>query len=261
MTQNEKRALFNRYKHDILFRQWLPTLGRLSREGWGEEVEIWHEAERALCRLKAQPDLRDMEVELIYSDLCRKYSATPAFSLSVMAVLFTCLADAAPDADKAAENPHAPICIAICAMLGKDKRFLALLDAFSERTRNNQGEKVVLPVTDYIETTKEDVETDETEESASPTNELGMLMQMVENLLKNGSIEELKDLELQLYKLDNSFITSPLIKRIEEQITALSNPRPTTQNVFQNGASQINQSTLQSPTFGTPAANKTLKEK
>lgn len=232
MTQTEKRTLLDRYKHDILFRQWLPTLGQLSREGWCEEVEIWQEAERALCRLKAETDLRDMEVELIYSDLCKKYPATPAFSLAVMAVLFTCLADAAPDADRADENPHAPICIAICAMLGEDKRFLALLDAFSGRTRNNRGEKVVLPVTDYIEAAKDEVRTNETEESASRMNESEMLVQLVEKL-----------------------------KQIEEQITVLQAPHPTTQNIFQNGASLINQSTLQSPTFGIPAANNTLKEK
>lgn len=261
MTQTEKRTLLDRYKHDILFRQWLPTLGQLSRAGWGEEVEIWHEAECALCRLKAETDLRDTEVVLIYSDLCKKYPSAPVFCLSVMAVLFTCLADAAPDADKADENPHAPICIAICAMLGEDKRFLALLQSFSERTKNNRGEKVVLPVTDYIEAMKDKAVTNETEESASRMNESGMLVQMVENLLKNGNAEELKTLELRLYQLGTPSVTTPLIKRIEEQITALKNPRPSTQNIFQDGASQINQSTLQSPTFGAPAANKTLKEK
>lgn len=167
MTQNEKRSLFDRYKHDSLFRQWLPTLGRLSRAGWCDEVEIWHEAECALSRLKAETELRDMEVELIYSDLCKRHSATPAFGMAVMAVLFTCLADAAPHADKAHDNPHAPICIAICAMLGEDKRFLALLDAFTGRVRGNRGEKVVLPVTDYIDTAPDEVPTYDTYETSS----------------------------------------------------------------------------------------------
>lgn len=234
MTQTEKRSLFDRYKHDLLFRQWLPTLGQLCRAGWCDEVEIWHEAECALSRLKAEPDLRDMEVELIYSDLCKKHSATPALGLAVMAVLFTCLANAAPDADKAHDNPHAPTCIAICVMLGEDKRFLALLDAFAGRVRGNRGEKVVIPVTDYIDTAQDQVptiETKDTEETAPRMNESEMVAQM-----------------------DEKF------KQIEEQITALKNTPPTTQNIFQPGANQINQSTMQSPTFGMPASSNALNE-
>lgn len=234
MTQTEKRSLFDRYKHDLLFRQWLPTLGQLCRAGWCDEVEIWHEAECALSRLKAETDLRDMEVELIYSDLCKRHSATPVLALAVMAVLFTCLADAAPDADKAHENPHAPICIAICAMLGEDKRFLALLDAFAGRVRGNRGEKVVLPVTDYIDTAQDEVpanETNDTKENAPRMKESKREAQM-----------------------DAKF------KQIEEQITALKNIQPTTQNIFQPGANQINQSTMQSPTFGTLASSKALNE-
>lgn len=49
-------------------------------------------------------------------------------------------------------------------------------------------------------------------------------------------------------------------KQIEEQITALKTAQPTTQNIFQPGANQINQSTLQSPAFGTLASGKALNE-
>ena len=104
MTTQEKHILLNRYKRDALFRQWLPTLGVLSRAGQGGEVEIWYEAERALLRLRQETHWREVEVQLIYTDLCERYPALPVFCLAVMAVLFTCLADAAPSADRAEEN-------------------------------------------------------------------------------------------------------------------------------------------------------------
>lgn len=40
MTTREEHRLLARYKGDALFRQWLPTLGVLSRTGQGREVEI-----------------------------------------------------------------------------------------------------------------------------------------------------------------------------------------------------------------------------
>ena len=261
MTTQEKHILLNRYKRDALFRQWLPTLGVLSRTGQGGEVEIWYEAERALLRLRQETHWREVEVQLIYTDLCERYPALPVFCLAVMAVLFTCLADAAPSADRAEENPHAPICVAICAMLDNDQRFHALLDAFFSRTCDNRGERVVLPVRDYLAGTG-DEEVPEPIEEVSAADGNKALKQMVENALKRDNAERLNALKLRLYDLENPALTRPLIVRINERITALVNPLPVTQNnIFHNGANQINQSTLQNPVFGTGEAKRTLTEK
>lgn len=150
MTAYERRNLFDRYKQDALFRQWLPTLGVLARAGHGGEVEVWHEVERMLRLLGREPEWREAEVEFLYTELCERYPSAPVFRMAVMAVLFTCLADATPAADRVHENPHAPVCVAICVMMGGERRFHALLDAFFRRTKDNRGRRVVLPVTDYL---------------------------------------------------------------------------------------------------------------
>lgn len=255
MTTREEHRLLARYKGDALFRQWLPTLGVLSRTGQGREVEIWYEAERALRRLRHETDWREVEVQLIYTDLCERHASAPVFCLAVMAVLFTCLADAAPDKNRVYENPHAPVCVAICAMLGEDRRFHALLNAFFSRSKDNRGERVVLPVKDYLAEMDDDIEA---EHSVEDDRESGVLERLVENALKEDDVSHLKDLEFRLYRLDKPSVTRPLIARINERIAFLSAPRPVTQNIFYEGAGQFNQSTLQNPVFGTGGAQRTL---
>lgn len=180
MTTDERNNLLRRYKRDPLFRQWLPTLGELARAGHGGEVEIWHEAERALCRLKREADWREAEVQLIYSDLSGRYPESPLFCLAVMAVLLTCLADAAPSLDRVDENPYRPICVAILVMLDGDRRFHALLGGFFGRSRDNRGERVVLPVTDYVALGGE---VEEEEENGLSPDEVVELRQVVDEAI------------------------------------------------------------------------------
>lgn len=259
MTIHEKRNLFERYKNDALFRQWLPTLSVLSRAGQGGEVEVWHEAKWALSRLKHESNWREAEVQFLYTDLCGRYPSMPIFCLAVMTVLFTCLADAAPSADRADENPYAPVCVTICNMLDGDKRFHTLLNAFFSHTHDNRGERVILPVTDYL---SEDDDEEELEESPPKTEDgADVLKQMVENALKRDDANNLNALKLRLYDLEKPALTRPLIVRINARIAALKNPLPVTQNIFYEGANQINQSTLQSPVFGTGEAERTIIEK
>lgn len=258
MTAYEKRNLFKRYKHDALFRQWLPTLGMLSRAGQGNEVEIWHETEHALHHLKQEAEWRDAEVQFIYTDLCERYPSRPIFCLTVMAVLFTCLADATPGTDRADENPYAPICVAICSMLGEDQRFHVILDAFFSHTCDNRGERVVLPVTDYLAMI--DDEEDSKRDLLTTENDTNVLKQMVKNALERDDTNKLNALKLRLYELENPIVTHPLIASINERIAALTNPLPVTQNIFYNGANQINQSTLQAPVFCTGETDKPLTQ-
>ena len=140
MTVYKKRNLFNRYKHDPLFRQWLPTLGILSRAGQGNEVDVWYETKRALRRIKQKTDWRDAEVHFFYTELNERYPSMPVFCLAVMAVLFVCLTDAAPATDHTGENPYASACVAIYAMLGGDRCFQTLVNDFFSR-RNFRHKK------------------------------------------------------------------------------------------------------------------------
>lgn len=251
MTTYEKRNLFNRYKHDPLFRQWLPTLGILSRAGHGNEVEIWYETKRALRRIKQKTDWRDAEVHFFYTELCERYPSMPVFCLAVMTVLFTCLADAAPSTDRTEENPYASVCKAICTMLDMDQRFHTLLNVFFNYTHNIRIEQMTL--------TPFNVDDKNKAEKAIPlANDAGMLEQLVENALERDDTNKLNALKLRLYELERPAVTHPLINRINERITTLTNHLPITQNFFQEGASQINQSNLQNSIFCASIADKTL---
>lgn len=283
MTAYEKRNLFDRYKQDALFRQWLPTLGVLSRAGHGGEVEVWHEVERMLRLLGREPEWREAEVEFLYTELCERYPSAPVFRAAVMAVLFTCLADATPAADRVHENPHAPVCVAICAMMDGEKRFHALLDAFFRRTKDNRGRRVVLPVTDYLagadgggtvepetgpkkaEIGVEPVRPEETVgvETLRPEEVCGvesvrteeavgveMLENLVMNALKRDDVHRLNALKLRLYELKRPHVTNPLIARIDERISLLAGGQMVTQNIFHAGANQFYKSSLQSPVIG-----------
>lgn len=261
MTVYKKRNLFNRYKHDPLFRQWLPTLGILSRAGQGNEVDVWYETKRALRRIKQKTDWRDAEVHFFYTELNERYPSMPVFCLAVMAVLFVCLTDAAPATDHTGENPYASACVAIYAMLGGDRCFQTLVNDFFSRKQGYRNERGMLPVTDYLPITG-DKEAPKPKEEASAADGNKALKQMVENALKRDNAERLNALKLRLYDLENPALTRPLIVRINERIAALMNPLPVTQNnIFHYGANQINQSTLQNPIFGTGGAKRTLIEK
>lgn len=283
MTAYERRNLFDRYKQDALFRQWLPTLGVLARAGHGGEVEVWHEVERMLRLLGREPEWREAEVEFLYTELCERYPSAPVFRVAVMAVLFTCLADATPAADRVHENPHAPVCVAICVMMGGERRFHALLDAFFRRTKDNRGRQVVLPVTDYLagadgggtvepedapkkaEIGVEPVRVEETVdvetlrlgevcgvETLRPeeTVDVEMLENLVMNALERDDVNRLNALKLRLYELKRPHVTNPLIARIDERISLLAGGQMVTQNIFHAGANQFYKSSLQSPVIG-----------
>lgn len=272
MTAYERRNLFDRYKQDALFRQWLPTLGVLARAGHGGEVEVWHEVERMLRLLGREPEWREAEVEFLYTELCERYPSAPVFRAAVMAVLFTCLADATPAADRVHENPHAPVCVAICVMMGGEKRFHALLDAFFRRTKDNRGRRVVLPVTDYLagadgggtvepedgpkkaEIGVEPVRAEETVDveavKAEETVDVEMLENLVMNALERDDVNRLNALKLRLYELKRPHVTNPLIARIDERISLLAGGQMVTQNIFHAGANQFYKSSLQSPVIG-----------
>lgn len=258
MTAYEKRNLFNRYKREPLFRQWLPTLGVLSRAGQGNEIEIWHETKLGLRRLKHETEWRDAEIQFFYTDLCERYPSTPIFCLAVMATLFTCLIDEAPCTGHSGENPYASACMTISTILGNDRRFRMLLKDFFSHARNDWGKQIAHPAMDYLYKTDNEKEP----ETNPPVTDgsTDALKQLVENALEEDDIPHLRALELRLYKLDNPELTRPLITRINERIAVLTNLPPVTLNIFHEGANQINQSTLQDPIFEAGESDKNLTE-
>lgn len=201
MTEKEQTELRTRCLDDALFRQWSPVLNRLARLGVADDVEVWHEAECAIRRLRRVERWRDVEVEHVYTDLCRRHPRNGELgAVAVMAVLFTLLSDAAAGADEADANPHAPVCRAIGAMLGGDRRFLTLLNAFLERRVDNYGRAVVLPVTDYLAQTPEAAPPQE-EDAPAPGGETETIYRMA---LQQPDIDRARPYQQVLYRLGDT---------------------------------------------------------
>lgn len=143
-----------RLYRDKVFRQWQPTLEKVSRQyGLPRAERIWNAAGQAMCRLKEyDADVRDVAIESIYSDL----SASTAFerpelaATEIMAVMYSQLCDAIPEG-MAPNHPHAPLCVAVAKSMHGNLFFERLLDDFVSRPTDNWGNKVVLPVEDYLE--------------------------------------------------------------------------------------------------------------
>lgn len=201
MTEAEKTKLRMRCLDDALFRQWAPVLNRLARQGVADAVEVWHEAECAIRRLKHVEQWRDVEVEQVYTNLCRKYAGREMEAVAVMAVLFSLLSDAAVSADEADANPHAPVCRAIGAMLGDDRRFLTLLNAFLERGVDNYGRPVVLPVTDYLAQTPDDENDDAAFGASSSVSDDGGADELYRLAVQQPDIDHARPYQLALYRL------------------------------------------------------------
>lgn len=166
MNEAQKKKLLACYREDKLFRQWSATLNRLARHGLPSAVEVWTDTLKMVGRLQSlHPDDRDLEIDYIYTDLCEWHPDSRSLPITIMTVLYTMLADAAPDKDHAEENPHDASCCAIVRMLGKNHLFHCLLSSFFLHQTDNRGRPVVLPVTDYVACA---VASDEADEASAP---------------------------------------------------------------------------------------------
>lgn len=76
-------------------------------------------------------------------------------AIVILAVLFSQMADAAPDDDAAAErNPNRAVCSVLAhVLMAPEHRAFAekLIHVFKSRRYDNEGRKIVLPVTDYMD--------------------------------------------------------------------------------------------------------------
>lgn len=163
-TQEKLDSYRHRYLGDDLFRTWAETLTRLELKGDLNPVEIWNEAELLRVRLSDLPEHCDTEIHFFMKELKDRYStfqnggkttersedAATATALCVMTVLFSQLCDAGKDAEN---HPHKAMCRALATIITNPQYKdypEKLIQAFTRKRFDNEGNKIVLPITDYM---------------------------------------------------------------------------------------------------------------
>lgn len=144
------------YRGDDLFRTWTWILCLLEQQLNGlNAVEVWSETEMIRQKLSEIKEHRDNEVEFLYGDLVKRHQSEST-AIIILTVLFTQMCDAAPDEedDAAVQNPNRAVCSVLAHLLmnPKIRSFTEqLIKAFNHRRYDNEGNKIVLPITDYME--------------------------------------------------------------------------------------------------------------
>ena len=144
------------YRGDDLFRTWTWLLCLLEQQLNGlNAVEVWSETEMIRQKLSAIKEHRDNEVEFLYGDLVKRHQSEST-AIIILTVLFTQMCDAAPDEedDAAERNPNRAVCTVLARLLMNPANrpfFEKLIAAYKSRRYDNEGNKIVLPITDYME--------------------------------------------------------------------------------------------------------------
>ena len=144
------------YRGDDLFRTWTWLLCLLEQQLNGlNAVEVWSETEMIRQKLSEIKEHRDNEVEFLYGELKNRHQSEKT-AVIILTVLFTQMCDAAPDEedDAAVQNPNRAVCSVLAHLLmnPKIRSFTEqLIKAFNHRRYDNEGNKIVLPITDYME--------------------------------------------------------------------------------------------------------------
>lgn len=102
-------------------------------------------------KLSAIKEHRDNEVEFLYGDLVKRHQSEST-AIIILTVLFTQMCDAAPDEedDAAERNPNRAVCMVLARHLKNKPFFVKLIAAYKSRRYDNEGNKIILPVTDYL---------------------------------------------------------------------------------------------------------------
>ncbi len=164
-TKEQLTSCCHRYLGDDLFRTWAETLSLLERKGNLHPVEIWNEAENLRIQLSEITEHRDTLMHFFMADLIKKYrffqekeglterceTEATATALCVMTVLFTQLCDAGEDTE---HHPYKAMCRALADILTNPQYGEypeRLIKAFTRKRNDNEGNKIILPVTDYMQ--------------------------------------------------------------------------------------------------------------
>ena len=144
------------YRGDDLFRTWTWLLCLLEQQLNGlNAVEVWSETEMIRQKLSEIKEHRDNEVEFLYGDLVKRHQSEST-AIIILTVLFTQMCDAAPDEedDAAERNPNRAVCTVLARLLMHHANrpfFEKLIAAYKSRRYDNEGNKIILPITDYLE--------------------------------------------------------------------------------------------------------------
>ena len=144
------------YRGDDLFRTWTWLLCLLEQQLNGlNAVEVWSETEMIRQKLSEIKEHRDNEVEFLYGDLVKRHQSEST-AIIILTVLFTQMCDAAPDEedDAAERNPNRAVCTVLARLLMNPANkpfFEKLIAAYKSRRYDNEGNKIILPITDYME--------------------------------------------------------------------------------------------------------------
>ena len=153
--EEKNASLRARYRGDDLFRTWTWLLCLLEQQLNGlNAVEIWSETEMICQKLSEIKEHRDNEVEFLYGDLVKRHQSEST-AIIILTVLFTQMCDAAPDEedDAAERNPNRAVCTVLARLLKNSPNkpfFKKLIAAYKSRRYDNEGNKIILPVTDYL---------------------------------------------------------------------------------------------------------------
>ena len=143
------------YRGDDLFRTWTWLLCLLEQQLNGlNAVEVWSETEMIRQKLSEIKEHRDNEVEFLYGDLVKRHQSEST-AIIILTVLFTQMCDAAPDEedDAAERNPNRAVCTVLARLLmhhANKPFFEKLIAAYKSRRYDNEGNKIILPITDYL---------------------------------------------------------------------------------------------------------------
>ena len=154
-SEEKLTSLRARYRGDDLFRTWTWLLCLLEQQLNGlNAVEVWSETEMIRQKLSAIKEHRDNEVEFLYGDLVKRHQSEST-AIIILTVLFTQMCDAAPDEedDAAERNPNRAVCTVLARLLKNSPNkpfFKKLIAAYKSRRYDNEGNKIILPVTDYV---------------------------------------------------------------------------------------------------------------
>lgn len=151
-SEERLTSLRARYRGDDLFRTWTWILCLLEQQLNGlNAVEVWSETEMIRQKLSAIKEHRDNEVEFLYGDLVKRHQSEST-AIIILTVLFTQMCDAAPDEedDAAERNPNRAVCMVLARRLKNEPFFVKLIAAYKSRRYDNEGNKIILPVTDYL---------------------------------------------------------------------------------------------------------------
>ena len=155
-SEEKLTSLRARYRGDDLFRTWTWLLCLLEQQLNGlNAVEVWSETEMIRQKLSEIKEHRDNEVEFLYGELKNRHQSEKT-AVIILTVLFTqmCDAESSEGDDAAVQNPNRAVCSVLAHLLmnPKIRSFTEkLIKAFNHRRYDNEGNKIVLPIKDYME--------------------------------------------------------------------------------------------------------------